>query len=139
MNVWVRWGKFNVVGVVGAAVQLTALALFHRVSAGRYLWATAAALEVTLLHNFVWHLHFTWRDRLAGGVAKYLLLARYVRFHMTNGAVSLVGNLALVRVLVVRERMPLVPANGVAILLCSLVNFALGERWVFGTAPSTGS
>ena len=25
--------------------------------------ATAAAVELTLLHNFVWHLHYTWRDR----------------------------------------------------------------------------
>jgi putative flippase GtrA len=30
------------------------------------LYATAAAIELTLLHNFVWHLHYTWRDRRDG-------------------------------------------------------------------------
>ena len=63
MNTLIRWGKFNLVGAMGMVVQLAALALFNRVSAGHYLYATAAAIELALLHNFVWHLHYTWRDR----------------------------------------------------------------------------
>jgi putative flippase GtrA len=124
-----RWIKFNLVGAVGMAMQLGALAVLNRVSAGHYLWATAAALEVTLLHNFVWHLHFTWRDRHLGSV-----VIQCVRFHFANGAVSLAGNLALMRLLVEGARMPVLPANGIAILCCSVVNFALGDRWVFGAA-----
>lgn len=124
----IRWGKFNLVGAAGMAVQLTTLALFNRMSAGHYLWATAAALELTLLHNFAWHLRFTWRDRRGTSGA----LGQCLRFHLANGAVSMIGNLALMRVLVEGLRMPVVPANGVAILSCSLVNFALGDQWVFG-------
>ena len=65
MNTIVRWGKFNLVGAVGMAVQLGALALINRLAPGHYMLATAAAIEITLLHNFVWHLHYTWRDRSA--------------------------------------------------------------------------
>ena len=128
MKILIRWVKFNAVGALGMAVQLGVLALLNRVSAGHYLWAAAAALEVTLLHNFVWHLNYTWRDRRnRSGV-----LGQCVRFHLANGAVSMMGNLALMRVLVEGARMPVVPANCVAILCCSLVNFALGDQWVFG-------
>lgn len=126
----VRWCKFNLVGAVGVAVQLGVLAVLNRVWAGHYLWATAAALEVTLLHNFVWHLHYTWRDRPDGAG----VLRRCVRFHLANGMVSLAGNLVLMRVLVEGARMPVVPANAIAILTCSVVNFALGDWWVFGMA-----
>ena len=63
MNPLIRWAKFNAVGVLGMGVQLAALAGFNRLFAGHYLAATCAALEVTLLHNFVWHERFTWRDR----------------------------------------------------------------------------
>ena len=71
MNTFIRWAKFNLVGAMGMAVQLAALALFNRWTAGHYLYASAAAIELTLLHNFVWHLHYTWRDRRDGAAAPF--------------------------------------------------------------------
>ena len=127
MNTFIRWGKFNLVGAMGMAVQLGALALLNRWSAGHYLYASAAALEITLLHNFVWHVHYTWRDRRDGSAP----LAQLTRFHLSNGLVSMVGNLALMRILVDVARMPPLAANGVAILCCSIINFFLGDNWAF--------
>jgi putative flippase GtrA len=129
-HVFARWGKFNLVGAMGMAVQLGTLAVIDRVSGGHYLWATAAALELTLLHNFAWHVHWTWRDRRNRSGIR----GECARFHLANGAVSLAGNLLLMRVLVEGARMPVVPANLLAILGCSVVNFALGDQWVFGQA-----
>ncbi len=63
MKVLIRWGKFNLMGSMGAVVQLVALALFNRRAEGHYLYAAGVAVEVTLLHNFIWHRHCTWRDR----------------------------------------------------------------------------
>jgi len=127
VNTFIRWGKFNLVGAMGMAVQLGALALLNRWSAGHYLYASAAALEITLLHNFVWHVHYTWRDRRDGSAP----LAQLTRFHLSNGLVSMVGNLALMRILVDVARMPPLAANGVAILCCSIINFFLGDNWAF--------
>jgi putative flippase GtrA len=131
MNTLVRWGKFNLVGAMGMAVQLAALAPINRWAAGRYLVASAAAIEITLLHNFLWHLHYTWRDRRDQAA----LLAQLVRFHLSNGLVSMVGNLALMRILVQRTHLPLLVSNSIAILCCSIVNYCLGEHWSF--APRT--
>jgi putative flippase GtrA len=128
----IRWGKFNLVGAVGMAVQLGALAVFNRVAPGHYLWACAAAIELTLVHNFVWHLRYTWCDRRMEST----VLAQLWRFHLSNGLVSMAGNLVLMRLLVQQVRMPLIAANAVAIACCSIVNFWLGDAWAFAAKPS---
>jgi len=116
---------------MGMVVQLASLALFNHWYAGHYMVASAAAIELTLLHNFVWHLHYTWRDRRDHSA----LLAQLVRFHLSNGLVSMLGNLALMRILVDEARIPLLASNTVAILCCSLINFCLGNNWAFAVRP----
>ena len=127
MTLFARWWKFNLVGAMGMVLQLAALALFSRWDAGHYLWATAAALELTLLHNFAGHLRYTWRDRRSNSA----LFTQLIQFHFSNGLVSMVGNLALMRFLVGQINLPVLVANGIAILCCSIVNFSLGNYWVF--------
>jgi putative flippase GtrA len=125
-----RWLKFNAVGAIGFAVQLAALALFVSGFRMNYLVATALAVEAAVLHNFVWHELYTWRDRtrMAPGGA----LGRLLRFNLTNGALSVVGNLVIMRVLVGRLGMKYLAANVLSILACSLANFAASHWLVFG-------
>ena len=130
MSTLIRWSKFNLVGAAGMAVQLASLALINRCFAGHYLLASAAALELTLLHNFVAHLHYTWRDRRDNSA----VLAQLLRFHLSNGLVSMLGNLALMRLLVGVAHLPLLAANSIAILCCSILNFCLGNNWAFSAA-----
>jgi len=127
VNTFVRWWKFNLVGAMGMVVQLAALAVISRCAPGHYLYASAAAVELAVLHNFVWHVHFTWRDRRDDSA----LLSQLVRFHLSNGLVSIVGNLVLMRILVQQAHLPLLASNGIAILCCSVVNFCLGDSWAF--------
>lgn len=127
-----RWFKFNLVGVLGMAVQLSALGLLNRCLPGRYFVTTALALELTLLHNFAWHIRFTWRDRRDQSPR----LMQLVRFHLSNGLFSALGNLSLVWLLVRRAHLPLLLSNFTAILCCSLVNFYLGDAWIFASSPT---
>lgn len=127
MNLLVRWGKFNLVGIIGMLLQLALLAFFDRWAPGHYLGATLAAVEITLVHNFVWHLHYTWRDRRDESEFSRQLL----RFHLSNGLISMVGNLVLMRLLVADAHLPVLAANGIAILCCSVANFCLGNNWAF--------
>ena len=127
MNLFVRWCRFNLVGVMGMAVQLATLTLLMRCMHGHYLAASAAAIEVTLAHNFVWHLRYTWRERRnAPGWPGQL-----IRFQLSNGLVSMFGNLCLMGVLVRHGHLPVLIANGIAIPICSIVNFQLGHHWAF--------
>jgi putative flippase GtrA len=127
MTPLVRWAKFNAVGVMGMAVQLGALAVLNHWMRGHYLIASGLALEVTLLHNFVWHVQYTWRDRRERGSP----VGQMMKFHLSNGMVSMVGNLVLMRLLVQEARLPVVAANAIAIVCCSVANYCLGDTWAF--------
>jgi dolichol-phosphate mannosyltransferase len=127
-----RWITFNLVGVVGFGVQLLVLASLLGVGVD-YLAATVLAVETAVLQNFVWHERWTWRDRKPRRAGR---VARLWRFHLLNGLVSVVGNLALMRLLVGELRVAPIPANLVAALVCSMINFALGDRLVWEIAGS---
>jgi putative flippase GtrA len=133
MNTLIRWMKFNMVGALGMGLQLSAFTLFNRCLAGHYLFASAAAVELALLHNFAWHSTFTWRDRRDGLTRSQ----RFVRFHLSNGLVSIFGNLVMMRFLVHSTHLPLLVSNSLAVLCCSLVNFYLGNHWTFPVARKT--
>ena len=124
-----RWVKFNFVGGLGVGVQLLALAVFRRWMKLDYLLATGMAVEIAVIHNFLWHERFTWADRPAR--RRVQSLVRLAKFNGSNGAVSLVGNLVLMRVLVGELKFNYVASNLLAIVSCSLVNFVLGDRFVF--------
>jgi putative flippase GtrA len=122
-----RFWRFNAVGLLGFAVQLGLLALL--VQAGvHYLAATALAVEAAILHNFLWHERWTWRDRPGAGLTR---LARLARFHVVNGGVSLAGNMLLMPLLVGAGGLPVLAANGLAVLACAVVNFFGADRIVF--------
>jgi putative flippase GtrA len=124
-----RWLRFNLVGGIGIALQLALLFLLNRVAGLNYLTATAWAVEATVVHNFLWHERYTWADRVQPSWSKSL--RRLTRFNLTNGAVSLGGNLVLMKIMVSFEHVNYLAANGVAIVLCSLVNFLVSNEYVF--------
>lgn len=131
---YVRLVKFSLVGSLGIAVQLAALVSLS--AAGlNYLPATGLAVEAAVLHNFLWHLRFTWVDRRAG---PRQILSRLLRFHLSNGIVSLAGNLVLMRILAGTFAVPLIASNFIAVSICSLANFVISDRWVFSPAPDVG-
>ncbi|MFY9555966.1 MAG: GtrA family protein [Blastocatellia bacterium] len=121
-----RLGRFSAVGASGVVVQTVTLALLLRVAGIHYLAATAIAVETSVLHNFVWHRRWTWADRPRSRSAAALL-----RFNATNGATSLIGNLAVMWVLVGSLKIDPLAANLITIGICSLINFVLADRFVF--------
>jgi putative flippase GtrA len=129
----VRWLKFNVVGALGIVVQFSALFLLKSILRFDYLFATAVAVEAAVMHNFVWHEQFTWADRVQ--VSCKSSSRRLLRFNLTTGLVSVLGNLALMKVMVGFGGLNYLLANAVAIALCSVANFVVSEEWIF---PDTG-
>jgi len=123
-----RWFKFNAVGWMGAVVQLAVLAGLSRLGA-QYLVATALAVEAALLHNYAWHIRWTWPERVGRP-------GRLWRFHLANGAISMASNLLWMRLLAGWLGIGVVPANAIAILATSILNFLVGDRWVFRAAPA---
>jgi putative flippase GtrA len=122
---------FALVGVVGYIVQTVALwVLVSRAGMG-VVTATLVATELAVIHNFIWHVRWTWADRPAGALA---VVGRFARFNVSNGGISLAGGAASMAVLVHAIGMPYLWANLLTVLACSVANFLAGDRWVF-TGP----
>jgi putative flippase GtrA len=126
----IRWLKFNAVGALGFLVQLAALGALVSGLRLNYLLATALAVEIAVLHNFVWHERYTWRDRTRRAVGGRL--GRLLRFNLTTGGLSIGGNLLVMRLLVGRWHLNYLLANVITIAVCSLANFAASHWFVFG-------
>ncbi len=116
--------RFNLVGIIGFAVQLALLLTLEGAGLPVAL-ATGLAVEATVLHNFVWHERWTWAGATAG-----TRWGRLVRFHLSNGLISLAGTPMLTASLA-HAGAPLVLANLVAVLTCALLNFTTAHVWVF--------
>ena len=127
---WARFLRFNAVGAIGIGVQLAVLALLKSGFGMHYMWATVLAVEAAVLHNFLWHVKWTWRDRSAGVTMRHQL-DRLWKFHLGNGAVSLLVNLVLMRLLVGSFGMNYMLANILAIAAGGVANFFVSERLVF--------
>ena len=149
--------RFIAVGALGFAVQITAFAILTTVGQWPWLPATIVAVELAVVHNFLWHDRWTWRDRSdlprrtrrtrsVSGICHFLeyargrgdsRFARFVRFNMTTGLTSIAGNAVLMAVSVGVMRLPGAAANVLAVGTMSVVNFVVSDRWVFPPARPT--
>lgn len=125
-----HWVKFNVVGLLGFALQTGVLFIItHSTPQVSYLAATAAAVELAVLNNFVWHQRWTWKDRPSLTIRE--TLRRLVKFNLTSGLFSMSGNLIFMTIFVGRFGLPVGPANLASVAACSIVSFILANRIAF--------
>jgi putative flippase GtrA len=129
-----RAAKFQVVGLLGLAVQLAALWVIKGKLHLQTAVATALAVELAILHNFAWHERWTWKSergkRTAREVWKML-----VKFHMGAGGVSLVTSTVLTPLLSDVLKIHYLTANIIAVGAAAVVNFLINHHWVFA-APT---
>lgn len=122
---------FALVGALGFLCQLGALHLL--VEGGLPVGvSTAAAVLTAVVHNFLWHRRWTWRDRAIAPASSH---TQFLRFVGLNGLVSLAGNVVITAGLT-RSGMPVLAANGIAVVVCSAANFVLADRVVFIAATA---
>jgi putative flippase GtrA len=131
-----RWARFAGVGLLGFGFQLLALHVLTEVLAIDYRIAIVVAVEAAILHNFVWHERWTWRDRVAGTNLHEASL-RLLKFNAASGLVSIVGNVAFTAAFVELAGAPVLIANVAAIASLTILNYLAADRLAF--APATNS
>ena len=127
---------FVAVGALGFSVQmavLTALTVGSHWSAAP---ATALAVEAAVLTNFFWHDRWTWRDRATDRAGRF---RRLCRFHLTNGATSVIGNVIVTVIGVELFHANAAAANVLAVALLSVANYMAADRWVFARRAAIAS
>jgi putative flippase GtrA len=125
----VRWFIFNIVGAMGALVQLSFLFILVKFVRLDYFKATGLAVEAAILHNFFWHEHWTWVERIKG--EKKNFMKRLISFNLTTGALSMLQNLVLMKIIMDKLKIDCLSANLIVIVSCSLFNYFFLDHVVF--------
>jgi putative flippase GtrA len=132
---WRRWFTFSTVGLIGLGVQILCLWLLAGVLRLDAVLAAVAATELTVLHNFVWHLRWTWADRPSSSVET---LRRLLRFNVSNGGISIIGGAAMMALLVRGLSVHYLVANLISVAVCSVANLIVSDIWAFRPAGREG-
>jgi len=110
--------RFGVVGALGVFVNSAVLFLAHGLAGLPLLIASAVAVEVSIIHNFLWNDRWTFK---AGGFS----LHRLGKFNLT----SLVGLLITSGVLYL-----MVTYLGLHYMVANLAGIAVAMVWNFGSS-----
>lgn len=120
-----RFLKFSTAGALGFLIQIAAVALFTTLG-WHYLAATAIAVELAIVTNFLWHRAITWADRPEGNA-----LRQFVRFNALTAVTSIAASLLLTGLLVESAGVSPVAANIISVACLGLVNFIGADTLVF--------
>jgi putative flippase GtrA len=134
-----RTVRFLIVGALGFGVQIAVLETLTSLAGWFWLPATILSVEVAIVHNFLWHARWTWADAWAGRRRGFAVsgapfdteVVRFVHFNVASGLTSIAGNVALTALYAGALRVPVIAANGLAVLTMAVVNFVVADRWIF--------
>ena len=129
-----RFLRYNLVGAMGLSVKFSVLTALVELAGVGYLASTAVAVEAAVMHSFIWHLRWTWRDR-STGLSRRETLMRLLRFHLGAGAVAMLTNLLVTRFLVQEFGIHYAAANLAATVFAGLANFMISNFVVFASRP----
>ena len=121
---WLQLMKFCAVGASGYVVNLCVFAVCVGPLDTHHLVAATAAFAVAVLNNFWWNRHWTFRAR--GGRAGFQA-ARF--FTVSVGAFIFAA--AMLELLVSVAGMAEVPAQAIAIIAATPLNFIGNKMWSF--------
>src|SRR5205809_2455983 len=123
---WVQLAKFCAVGATGYVVNLGVYAALLHWGGLHYLWAAVCSFLVAVANNYTWNRLWTFRGQR--GHFAY----QGIRFLVVS-VVALGANLLVLDALVA-VGMPKIPAQAIAIIVVTPLNFLGNKLWSFRLA-----
>ncbi len=120
---WIQLAKFCTVGASGYVVNLVVYTLLLRAAGLHYLLAATGSFLVAVTSNYTWNRLWTFRGQ-RGHVAYQGL-----RF-LVVAVCALAANLAVLEGLVA-SGLPKIPAQAIAIVVVTPLNFVGNKLWSF--------
>jgi putative flippase GtrA len=127
---WMQLVKFSVVGATGYVINLAAFSALVEGAGVHYRTAAVLAFCVAVTNNFLWNRH--WTFKATGGHAGF----QAARFLVVS-LVALAFNLIVLELLVSVAGTPKIPAQAIAVLAATPLNFVGNKLWSFGK-PTSG-
>lgn len=123
-----RLVKFGIVGSSGVVVNMFFLWFLTETFHLYYLISSVLAIEISIINNFTWNYLWTWGDRKEK--TSRTIVIRMVKYHISV-VFAAVGNLILLGIFKEAFGMHYLIANGIGIAGGFILNYILGDRWVF--------
>ena len=126
---WMQLVKFSLVGATGYVINLGVYSALLKGAEVHYRTAAVLAFCVAVTNNFLWNRHWTFKatDGHAGFQAARFLVVSLV---------ALGFNLLVLELLVSVGDVPKIPAQAVAVLAATPLNFVGNKLWSFGKPTS---
>ena len=118
--------KFLCVGALGVVVNCVVLWCLVHLAGWHYLAAALVSIQVSILHNFLWHDRWTFKNHPGRGT----WFGRLGRYEVGTCAGMAINWLALA-VLVSWWHWPIMPANVLGIGAGTVVNFVFSKLWAW--------
>lgn len=123
--------KFSVVGASGYVINLAVYSALLKGADVHYRTAAVLAFCVAVTNNFLWNRHWTFKathGHAGFQAARFLVVSLF----------ALAFNLAVLELLVTVADVSKIPAQAVAVLAATPLNFVGNKLWSFGrsVAPS---
>ncbi|NHV96622.1 MAG: GtrA family protein [Thaumarchaeota archaeon] len=124
LRYWIRFIKFNIVGLTGVFVNegilmlLTSLGLY-------YIYSSIVAIEISIISNFMLNDIWTFKDRRSGHILK-----RLVKFNILM-LVGLVINLLILYVLTDLASLHYTISNLFGIGIASIARYLMSIKWAW--------
>ena len=129
-----RFLRFTAVGCINIVLKLASIAALYDWAGLHYLLATALAVELVIVHGFMWQQFWTFRERrLATSPAA--VLGRLLRYNASFSLMALTTNLGLMRLLVGSLGVHYLVAASLTTVCAGLINFVICDRVLFAPVP----
>ena len=129
---WLQLVKFSVVGASGYVINLAVYSALLKGGGVHYRTAAVLAFCVAVTNNFLWNRHWTFKATHSHPGFQAM------RFFVVS-LIALAFNLIVLEVLVAVAGAPKIPAQAVAVLAATPLNFVGNKMWTFGRRASGAS
>ncbi len=122
-----RGGKFMAVAWLGMGVNTACLYLFKGILHIKLIPASLMAIEIAIIHNFIWFRTWTWRDR----PNKPPFFQQLIKYNLATGAVDFLANVSVLWSLSTFLKIHYLLANILGMIAPPFIKFWLNEKFIF--------
>ena len=128
-----RGTKFLLVAWMGMVVNSGYLYVFKGVLGVRLIPASMMAIEIAIIHNFIWFRHWAWKDRKSENRQPFF--KQLLMYNVATGIVDLSANVTILWVLSTLFHVHYMLANILGMLAGPFIKFWLNDKVIFREKP----
>lgn len=137
MSLFKRILSFQLIGWIGTAVNLFILWLCYDLLSWPLLVSGALAIEIAIIHNFIWYYCWTWNDRVSFTIQNFFTL--FVRYNIVTAAIDFVIRLGILWILTEYVGIHYLISDVVGMFIAPLLKYITNDAYIFDSEQKLAS